>query len=264
MTPFYGVSAYPAAGWDEETVDNYFRCFPDAFKRPATALLWGPWGYPVAFAKRFIDWAGSRSHLVEIHISAETARRTGRNGRQIARNLGTTQYNKALEQHSVKVLNLVDKRVDEIVASIGPFTTSKTTVMLSVGLEDNLSQAAAGELLDAVRARCGGWKVVRNPMLRQPKLGKELIEGHGRVYHPGQAIWNFDGVHVGPHPTLDDIGYENALKVIQQANKAYKAVFLWSATAQGWKNEPAQPYPGRRFVITKEEQIGFRFILRNI
>ena len=259
--PYFGVSAYPCNAWDKKTVDAYFRCFPKNIKKPATTVLPGPWGPCTKFLKRFIEFAGKRPHLIEIHISAETARRTGRNGKQIAPYLNVSQYNGALVNHDKAVLKLVDKRVNKIVKAIGPLCNEKTTVVLSIGLEDNLIEGAAAELLDAVKAKCGSWKVCRNPMDRQPVINGEWVEGHGRTYHTGQDIWNFDGTHVGSHDEVEDIGYGNALKLIKQAGKQFRVVYLWSAVAQGWRYSGC-PYEGRTFDIFTDEEEGFSYILK--
>lgn len=266
MPSFGGVSAYPAAAWNRKTIKNYFKCFPDTIKRPATSVLWGPWGEPVPFIEEFIEWAGKRKHLVEIHMSAETARRTYRHGRQIAPTQSVYQYNKNIINRDTMTMGLIAKRVELIARKIDSIENENTKVVLSVGLEDNLSEEAGCILVDyttkILKKWDLTWKVCRNPMLRQCKCGRELIEGHGRTFHPGsQHIWNFDGVHVGSHDVVEDISYANALKLIEAANKQYRAVFLWSAKAQGWEFS-GQPYEGRTFEIIDEEQTGFRQILK--
>jgi hypothetical protein len=143
-------------------------------------------------------------------------------------------------------------------AIANPYTSN---VLISVGLEDNLSQCSAAQLLAQVKTGIGKVVVVRNPMTRQPRIANEWIEGHGRTYHAGQEIWNFDGVTIGSHSQLEDISYENALKAIKAANKQFKAVFLWSADAQGWKRS-GNAYAGRTYVISETEQEGFKYILR--
>ena len=266
MEPSFGVSAYSANAWKRKTLNDYFKCFPAECRRPATSVLWGPWGTPVEFIDRFIGWAAGRNHTVEIHISAETARRTGRNGKQIAPYLNVFDYQRALVSKNPEVLSKVNVRVDNIVERIAQICKPETKIILSVGLEDNLSDKAALVLINTVKknlkSKSLSWKVCRNPMTRRPRVDAEWVEGHGRTFHAGcQNIWNFDGVHVGNHPKLDDISYDNALKVIQAANKQYNIVYLWSAVAQGWAGS-GQPYEGRTYDITPEEQRGFSKIIR--
>lgn len=261
---FEAVSAYPANAWTKQTLRNYFLCFPENAKHPGTAVLWGPWGQPVKFVQRFIDWAGDRNHCVEIHASAETARRTGRDGNQIAKTLGVGAYNRALINHDPVVCEQVRKRIHTIGDKIFPLCKDSTKIVISVGLEDNLSDEAAAVLLsEAKKAMPPGWKLCRNPMTRRPRIGREWIEGHGRDFHSGENIWNFDGVHVGSHNYLEDIGYTNAEKLIKEANKQYNMVVLWSADAQGWKGS-GQPYEGRIYVISPAETVGYSNIIRSI
>lgn len=259
---YFGVSAYAAAAWDRQTTENYFKCFPKNIKRPATAVLFGTFGNCFPFVKRFVEWAGDKPHLVEIHISNECARRSGRDGKQIAKRLGTGEYDRALKEGNTKTLKLVVKRVEKVMEGLraiaNPYTSN---VLISVGLEDNLGQESAARLLAQVKTGAGQVVVVRNPMTRQPRIANEWIEGHGRTYHAGQEIWNFDGIHVGAHGQLEDISYENALKAIRAAYKQFKAVFLWSADAQGWRGS-GNSYEGRTYEISETEQEGFKYILR--
>jgi hypothetical protein len=267
MKPLLGVSAYAAGAWNDETTDNYFKCFPPKLKRLCTSVLWGPWSNKrlVKFLERFIQFCGEREHLIEIHISAETARSTGRNGRQIAPKLSTAQYDKALREKDPKVLALVKKRVEKITMALAPIFSPLTTLVYSVGLEDNLSQGAAKVLLGAANQESMLTTKVRNPMTQKPRIGFAWQERHGRNIG-GTEVHNFDGVTIGKFDgPIEDVSYENALKIIQRGikeNPQLKAIFTWNAPSQGLRNLSGQSYSGRTFEWLPEDVKGTRWLLK--
>ncbi len=265
--PYYGISAYAAAAWDGDTKAAYFASFPTRLARPATAVIWGTFGNPIAFIGEFIDTFEDRKHLIEIHISNECARRTGRNGKQICPKLPVAAYNAGLMERDPKVLMQVRRRVTDIVRNVVAIEADNTKIVLCVGLEDNLNDDARFVLVNEVQAvliaQGVDWEVVTNPMTVSG--ANHSVEIHGRAFPKSFGIWNFDGVHVGEHPNykVDDIAYGNATALIKNADKRYKAVFLWSAYAQDWDGT-AKPYTGRTFTIPPEEVKGFRAVLKEI
>ena len=265
MRSHFGVSAYPANAWNKKTVANYFECFPKTLKRVCTATLWGTWGEPLSFIGQFIEWAGNRHQLVVIHCSNECARRTGRAGKQIAPDLGVAAYDKALRKGDAAVLKLVEKRFARVAAQVLPLVHINTKIVLSVGLEDNLSDEAAAVLMTHATFALPNstWKIARSRMGGQHKVASEWTECHGRNYQPGCELWNFDGVHVGAHDEVEDIGFDNTVKAIQKADQEFKGVFLWDAKAQGWDG-PGKPYEGRKFEIEVGQKLGFRRVLKQV
>ena len=284
---FTGISAYACGAWDKKTKHQFFKCFPPDLQNPAIAMLYGPWDTPkmIQVAKRFCKKFQDREHLIELCLSPETARRTGRSGNQISPGLCVRDYDKALRAKQKVILEAVDLRVRELLPLFAAVANENTHLWLSTGLEHNLSLEAATVLARTVKKAvrewrtkgevlfgptdpfCGPIRIINNPMKQSGPLPVKgvLTERHGRNIG-GTEVHNWDGVHCGAIDSnaIEDCGYENVLKAIQKAKGKYKAMFLWSALAQGWRNQPAQPYEGRTYVISPEEIAGFNMILRSI
>lgn len=271
-----GVSCYGGAAYDKKTKKNFFRSYPDDLKNPAIALLHGSFGPAFPMAKEFCARNADKKHLVFYIISNECSRRTGRQGKQICPELNVKAYNAALIAKDARVLRAIGKRVDLVLTKMAAVMNDNSVLWLQTGLEHNLSIEAAQVLAQTVKqavlefykgnkAFAATHKIVNNPMTQTARIGKFLVERHGR---DGDRcdVWSFDGCHVGAHDdkNMPDISYVNALGQIKKYKGQYKVVFVFSAYAQGWKNQSAQPYPGREHVISEEEVEGFKMVLSNI
>lgn len=259
---YIGVSAYagmhPRFDW---------QVFIDAFRsiqNPCIAVVWGTFGNCPDLIHEFCARFQSRPHLLEIHISNEVGRRNGRlyEG-ELCPSLNPREYSLALTRRARPTLQALEKRISHIREFCAKYCTVNTRIILSTGLEDNVSNAAALVIMDTIAKVWQRVEVVRSPADNggsDPYSFPYAIETHSRAARPGSAVFNFDG-HSVPEAVLPaDAGR------IMRKHKTAVARFLWSAPQQGlYTNTILAPPPRRRkFSVLPSTIETFNKILRSL
>ena len=246
----YGIMApsYP--------VRRMLKCFPKDIEYPCIAALFGCFGVSLRGLKAFCTAFSDRPHLIEMHISNECARRTGRDGKQILPYLNVSDYQKALSNPAKATKIAVRERVATVMDMFASVSNSKTVIVLSAGLESDLRGVALDNIHTIVK------NVSRKKIVYSPDGGGDglhlanYVETHSVYPNIDCAYWNNDGTSIAYHdgedfkPTVQIATYINSFKKNWMTKKA---VYLWDAKSQGLDgvdlNNPIG-YTGRHFEIT--------------
>lgn len=265
---FIGISAYSLMN-PRFPYKRLMKCFPKNIKHPALALLWGTFGDNLKGIKAFCDLFADREHLLEVHISNECSRRSGRDGKEIAPTLSVKEYGQALAANDRAVKMQVRARVADVLASLRPsVTNSNTQIMLSAGLESDLPGGAL-TVLHRVVKRTSKLPLVYSADGHAAGLfGANYIESHSTTPNSQAAFWNLDGTSLDFH---DGEKYSPKISPAQffENFKEFKdhmeAVFLWSAYQQGLSGLGlGGSYWGRSYVVTDEAISGMKELLREM
>lgn len=265
---FIGISAYAIMS-PSFPYKKLLRCFPINIERPALAVLFGTFGNRVVGIRAFCDKYADRKHLVEVHISNECSRRTGRQGNQIAADLGVGAYDKALRTESRPIKSEVRARVDEVIDRILPATNVNTVLMLSPGLESDLGSSALTVLHKVVSARSKNLPIIYSPNGHaNGYYGATYIESHSTTPNSTANIWNIDGTSLDfgdGEQYKPKITPTNFLRSFRTNGPGKKAVFLWSAFQQGLSGIGlGAGYDDRTFVVTANAITGMRGLLKEM
>lgn len=170
------------------------------FSAPATAILWRTFGKRKNCIRRFLHKNRARPHLIEIHPINNVYIRNGTTQR------GTLEHKKTIASFNAKIMGFDPKLESQIInriATISKFIekarNKNTKIILSLGLEDDYTEAAA-KRIDSIFRYKVPYELARNPQIyRADSSISEYIELHG--YNPrrlrpadeGACIANGDG-----------------------------------------------------------------------
>lgn len=241
--------------------------------QPAIAVLWQSFGHRPGCLKRF--WsetsAAGRTHITEIHLTNEVARRHGdKISPNFRRGLSTQEYNQALKNPSLKLQNDIITRVKKILSLIAPYEYTGQWI-LSTGLEDQLSKKAWSNLYESIRII---WphRVARSAINNFPPFHPSGVrEYHGYKAHPNDAncILNGDGHDlVGALGGGGLSGNGNEPATMQDVKKwgirgAKKGciLLLWSAKHQGFTGGPIAPNTLDRIFVVDSKDVSMMKML---
>ena len=148
-------------------------------RRQAMATLWGSFGESRVCLSRWYRQCTPRRCVQQIHMSNESARRLNRMARgDLLKTHSVGRLNRALERGTKKVVAAYVRRAEEIRESLG--TRPRVTPILSLGLEDAYTEAAAARLAYELR-KVWPYQISRNPLSENAKDSSDVdfIEYHG-------------------------------------------------------------------------------------
>lgn len=240
LAQYTGVAAFAAMN-PAFPCDQLFRIL-DHSPAPATAVLWNTFGEDRSCMVRFMDRYRNRPHLLQIIFSNEACRRN-RNCKdgELAGNLSVDSYNRALQVYDFFVYLEIQKRLLDILMFTSLNANDNTTLMLSLGLEDNFDRVAYEHLSGYVHAPYHWPHIVnRNPLKNRGYRYGDFYEAHGgraRCYFGGPNIVNEDGDNQSVRESRD----------FMRSNKSCFVRLLWRKAHQGRETLVARyPVPPRK------------------
>ncbi len=220
-------------------------------KRPSIVLLWATFGLNPKCTKKVLSRQPSKPKTLEIHFSNESCRRLNRcKGGEFARGLNVNEYNQRLE--SKKILEKVKKRVLNIRKFVDKVATPETRVLLSTGLEDNLTPSAFLSLVAMIR-QDWPYEIVRNPLHGAFRGSADFIESHiVREGITSPCIFNNDG---------DSFGVSEFRTAFTHYFSCQR--FMWFPRAQGIVNPKVFISPRKRtFKFTIQDILTAKEIIK--
>lgn len=146
---------------------------------PAMAVVWSTFGDDLTCVRKFIAAFSDRPHLLEIHFSNETCRRSKCEKEELMPSWGVEKMNAALEREDKPLGDAVNSRMLDIYAAVAALRASTTKVILSTGLEDNYTDKAFDHMQLWLRMVWAD-QILRNPVSHgnHYKGGADLLEHH--------------------------------------------------------------------------------------
>ncbi len=170
--------------------------FTDSLHRPAMNALWGTFGTDLSCLQQFTERNAARPHLVQFILSNESCRYFSRCfAGELARGLTSKSYNSKLEKRHAKLLLEIRNRVQSILDAADVIGNSNTRFILSIGLEDRLSEKAAKVLIDTI-LEIWPYEISRNTLkyLQRMDVRLSFVESHSlRPSCTKTTIANNDG-----------------------------------------------------------------------
>lgn len=106
---------------------------------PATSILWENFGNDPSCVSRFLNKFKDRPHVLQLHFTNEACRRKNTCFDNLFLGSSVNAYNKKLEAIAPETEDAIQARVSQIVNFLEPLRNPNTKIILSTGLEDNLS-----------------------------------------------------------------------------------------------------------------------------
>lgn len=223
--PYKGFSSFAALHPTEFPCANFLKLSAHA-RKPAMVVLYGTFGDDWTCVERFITKFSHKKHLLEIHFYNGSCLHLHRCFEGELFSSSVSKVNKLLASQDPIILSKIIERVDRITGKVDSLKQSKTTVVLSTGLEDRLSSSAYAVLYNTLRERWP-YGLARSPASRHAKKfhSTDYIERHGVPTGSlnGNCIWNGDGFNLNPGET----------KSIFRKLRHCKVLFAWTREAQG-------------------------------
>ena len=234
---------------------------PKEGKVPSLSLLWGTFGSDTKCLSQWIEHAGNRPHLVEIHLSNEPCRRNKRcESTEFLFGISSKDLSGKLEKKEQSIVNAYTERVKEIASTLKPFIKSKGEYILSTGLEDNFSDKAYDTVVSIIQKNWSG-TIVRNPEKDSSYFkGAHYLELHGnKPLFPTDTpcIANLDGVDMAfpnhPARTKQKITWEESKDFLLTSSAHCRSTFLWAAPWQGIVNDSFIPPRSRKWYLETDD-----------
>jgi len=195
---------------------------------PAVAVLWGTFGNDKSCLIRFLDANKTRPHALQIHFSNEACRR---NNRCLAGEIRPTAsvpiYNSYILGSPWVLALEIDTRMREIVDFVDAHKNENTTLVLSIGLEDNYTSASAQQLERMLR---GYWPYF---ISRNPVNGKALVPSLNNI------IESHDPMELklpGPGCVFSEDGNSTSERLTRERMRRYRNCFMVLAWRRSWQN----------------------------
>ena len=206
-------------------------------KAPALSVLWGTFGKDLTCYRKFIERHPDAT--VIIYFSNEACRRWGRcKAGELFKDLSVSKYNRRLISRPNRLRRRLNLRLTAIKRAIVGDGPGEARIILSTGLEDNLSCKAVKSLVSILR-EAWPYEISRNPMAFNRPCGADLLELHGAKPTAGAAdVWSNDGTDLVFGAT-GFRGYEPHVRAADllaqiRANRGDETiVLLWIAQTQG-------------------------------
>ena len=162
--PFIGFSSF--AAMNSKYPCSRFLNISKSYSKPAMTVLLSTFGRNTECIKRFLNQNINKPHLLQIHLTNETCRRAkGRCTRDEIKPLwGVDKYNQELSRGNKELKKAIQNRVRFVERNIIPLTNSRTTLMLTTGLEDNFSEKAYLNVQLWIKQAGYRGYLVRNPL----------------------------------------------------------------------------------------------------
>lgn len=224
---------------------------------PAMSILPGTFGDDLWCPLWFMAALSERAHLVQVHFSNESGRKKHNLGAgEFLPHLSVDAYSRALEQGDPVVAAAVVARVQGLAAFFKMFANENTAIILSLGLEDKLTSAAAAKLTALIRPHWP-YGINRNPLGSTRYLaGADYFEKHGDAKCDGLiSIVNQDGAVRSLKQTRKWLA-KNASCLVR---------LVWRPEHQGRTASGKSVYPrrARRFHISDRDVIELGDLLSN-
>lgn len=235
---FLGMSGFGATLKAFPT-DRFLAQYPQALKRACIALCPGTFGWNTRTITAF-QARGFKRIMVEIHIACGPGRRRGSWPSDFQPNYSISEWNKALENNTPKLMKAIAERVTKILDWLPPCPPPTTRLLLLCPeLEDNISDQAYRNFAAVVRQTAPGIKIVRSPCTKGKWGGQDITEYHGKFGGSASSsvLLNTDGMSIN---LSDDSSYDNCMSVASAAAYAKKyyhdarAIMFWHHDQQGW------------------------------
>ena len=245
MTKLRGVSFLAAQHKDFPAKRAFNKVFCD-IENPALAFLWGTFGIRTDIIKRFYRCA--ENGVLQVYISNEVGRRKNTLYKgEFKRRWSVHKYNQKLEKMSFLTKRAIHRRVRRIVRACEPHMQGGDVLLLCTGLEDNMTNKAARNLVEAIR-EITPHEIVRNPVGNNPqqsRAGADYLELHdakpGVVLHRA-GVWSNDGVDIDygqPRPLPNHVSASSMRTALRQSRTINGARYLWIAEQQGLYGDSA-------------------------
>jgi hypothetical protein len=240
--PFVGFSSF--AAMNKKYPCSNFINISKSYSKPAMSVLLSTFGTNTDCIKRFLSAHADKPHLLQVHLTNETCRRA--KGRctqdEIKPTWGADKYNKELERGNRELKTAIQNRVRFVERNIIPLTNSKTTLMLTTGLEDNFSDKAYLNVQLWIKQAGYRGYLVRNPLADfcSRTRGAHLCELHSVFsYWAGvPCVFNIDGNNLSPREQLEQL----------RKFRFCHALFFWEPVSQGREfGQPFTPPKSRSF-----------------
>lgn len=205
-------------------------------EHPALSVLWGTFGRNPTCLKRFL--MRHPEGTVIIHFSNEACRRNRRcKAGELFKSFSIAKYNRRLERRPNRLRRRRNLRLAAIKRAIAMEGSGRARIILSAGLEDNLSCKAVKSLVKILRE---GWQyeILRNPMASYRYCGADLLELHGKSPDPGANVWSNDGINIYLNNSergeyRPDLRAKQMLAEVGRERAANTILLYWFATSQG-------------------------------
>lgn len=240
--PFVGFSSFAAMN------PNYpcsrFLQISKSSNKPAMSILLSTFGNDLSCVQRFLEQNSRASHLLQVHLTNETCRRArGRcTNDEIKPIWGTDRYNLELEKANPILKKEIQARTRFVIDKIIPLTNSKTTLMVTTGLEDNFTYDAYLNVQKWIKQAGYSGYLVRNPLsdFCTRDRGAHLCELHSTIsfWDRTPCIFNVDGNNLSAREQL----------VYLRKFRFCHALFFWEPVSQGRDfGQPFSPPKSRSF-----------------
>ncbi len=203
---------------------------------PALSLLWGTFGRDLSCYRRFISRHPDAT--VIIHFSNEACRRWGRcKAGELFKPFSIAKYNRRLISRPNRLRRRLNLRLAAIKRAIAMEGSGRARIILSAGLEDNLSCKAVKSLVKILREGWG-YEILRNPMADTRRCGADLLELHGPKPNPHADVWSNDGINLYTSAAdrteyRPDVDAREMLTSSARKRAGTALLLYWFATSQG-------------------------------
>lgn len=192
---------------------------------PAISVLWETFGIDYTCLQRFTQAFRHKPHLVQFHLTNEACRRNQRclDG-ELFTDLTAPYYSIYLEFFPHLVQQQIIDRTLNIYSFAKTIANQNTYLLLSLGLEDNLTQGAADNL-ERIVSQVWPWFISRNSV----RGSHTSLQGIRETHHPSQTL-------LPPACIVNEDGNTVTLKTSQALLKKHRgcfAIFLWR---HRWQN----------------------------
>lgn len=262
-----GISAYQimSKNWTAKQCRTLIRAL-DLSEEPAVAILWRSFGTATRCLESIKRKAAAspKNWYIEIHLSNEAARRSGRASEwDLLPALTMVEYSQSLESPNGETLGAVSSRVRKI----GEVVTDlpNTRWGLTLGLESNLSLKAAKKLRDLIR-QWWRYEIVYSPLTGHPwAFGGRIsgttyeLHGYSELAATGRnnCIRNGDGTgiaHNGPRsPRWRYFTMQQVAEWGRIGRENSCILLFWQDRWQGVDTENFIPHRDRSFTFDRRD-----------
>ncbi len=189
---------------------------------PLMPVLWGTFGFDLTCIASFIESNHDRPHAVEIHFSNERCRFHERCAEgELLGQLGTKEYNDALEAETGWVLEAIKDRAEALGKVLEALKGPLTTIFITTGLEDLYTDRAFGIIYNEL-AKVLPYEIVRSPVDHMSR--PHSLELHGLQSPCTETTFaSNDG---------DAVSLQGA-RLYRELHRDCKATILWTCDLQG-------------------------------
>lgn len=217
-----------------------FRKSVRRFKELHLAFVYNTFGNDTrCLAKLMKD---KRLKTLEVHLINEPGQRNGRSGSyEFLYNMGVSEYNHLWRSNNSKLIKRFKNYVVSLQDLFSRNLSPSTQCLISPGLESNVDDVAAKNMIVSTRSAFPNCRVVWNPLKWSGQMnGADLIEQHGTVpkfKKNTPCITNLDGADIDfPERPSDHVKLKLEYLVagaglqqyIEQYANMCEVVFLWT------------------------------------